>query len=458
MPVKIENKKILIENGKTEALKKARQHILESYQAALYAVQPRKLVQSALVLNDSILKVGNLSFDLQTFKHIYVVGGGKASGEMASALEQMLGKWITQGIVNIPKGTKPKTEKIKLHEASHPVPDEAGVLGAKQMLQIAKQASEDDLLICLISGGGSSLMPLPREGVRLEDKQELTKILLKSGAAIAEVNTVRKHLSAFKGGNLAKQAYPATVLNLIISDVVGDGLGDIASGPTVPDKSTFQDAVNILRNYKIWDTTPATVKKVLLKGINCEVDETPKPGDPTFEKVHNVIIGNNLSACNAVKQYFETQKIETCRITEPLEGEASQVAKSLAQKICKTVADEPKTVCLITGGETTVTVKGKGVGGRNQEFALAMALQLRGLEGFVFASLSTDGVDGPTDAAGAIIDGTTLTRAEQMGLNPEWFLQNNDSYHFFSGLKDLVLTGHTGTNVNDLAIALIIKS
>ncbi len=456
MIVKVENKATLVGKAQTQALKKARMLVLDSYEAALNAVQPQKLIQSNLTLHDSILKVGNLFFDLQKFSHIYVVGGGKASGEMAAALEQILGKWITNGVVNVPKGSKTKTEKIVLNEASHPVPDEAGVLGAKQMLQIAKQAGQDDLLICLISGGGSSLIPLPRESVTLGDKQELTKMLLKSGAAIAEVNTVRKHLSAFKGGNLAKEAYPATVLSLIISDVVCDGLSDIASGPTAPDSSTFQDAEDILRKYGIWETAPAAVKEAFLKGVKGELTETPKPSDTVFEKVHNVIVGNNQSACTAVKQYFERQGVEACLLPDPLEGEARQVAMTLARKIREQAAAS-KPVFLIAGGETTVTVKGKGVGGRNQELALAMALQLKGLEGFVFAALSTDGVDGPTEAAGAIIDCTTTHRAEQLGLNPEMLLRDNDSYRFFSGLEDLVFTGPTGTNVNDLAIMLIMK-
>ncbi len=458
MTVKVENKVHLINKGQTETLKKARKLILDSYEAALNAVQPQKIIQSKLAMHNSTLKVDSLIFDLKKFSHIYVVGGGKASGKMAAALEQTLGKRITHGIINVPKGNRLKTEKIVLNEASHPVPDEAGVLGAKQMLQIANQAGKDDLLICLISGGGSSLMPLPRRGVTLKDKQELTKMLLESGAAIAEVNTVRKHLSAFKGGNLAKEAYPATVLSLIISDVVGDGLGEIASGPTAPDKTTFKDAAEILRKYRIWDIAPEGVKETLTRGLKGEIAETPKPGNPAFEKVYNVIIGSNQSACNAVKNYFEKQKVETYLLSDPLEGEAQQTAETLAKKIRKTATDASKPICLIAGGETTVTVKGKGLGGRNQELALALALHFKGLEGFVFAALSTDGVDGPTDATGAIIDDTTLKRAKLLELNPEGFLQDNDSYRFFLRLEDLVFTGRTGTNVNDLAIMLILKA
>ena len=455
MAIKVLNKQELICKAQTETLQNAHRIVLEGYEAALNAVQPRKLLESKLALQGSTLKVDDLAFDLQKYKHIYIVGGGKASGEMAAALEQILGKWLTIGIVNVPKGNKPQTEKITLNEASHPVPDESGVSGAVKMLEIAKKAGPDDLLICLISGGGSSLMPLPTEGVTLRDKQELTKALLRSGASIAEVNTVRKHLSAFKGGNLAKAAYPATVLSLIISDVVGDGLENIASGPTAPDQSTFQDAVDILKKHSIWDKVPVAVKETLVEGLNGEVAETPKPKDPIFEKVHNVIVGSNQSACNAVKQYFEAKSFQTCLLTKPLEGEASNVAVSIAQKIREATAAMPKPVCLIGGGETTVTVKGKGVGGRNQELALAVALQLKGLRGFVFAGLSTDGVDGPTDAAGAIIDDFTLSSAKILGLNPEALLKNNDSCKFFMRLQDLVFTGPTGTNVNDLAIAVI---
>ncbi len=430
--------------------------VLDGYEAALNAVQPSRLIQSKLVLDGSKLKVDKSVFDLQTFRHVYVVGAGKASGEMAFALEQLLGQCVTKGLVNVPHGNRLKTEKIVLNQAGHPLPDQAGIEGAKQMLQIAKQAEKDDLLICLISGGGSSLMPLPRDGLTLKDKQELTGQLLKCGANIKEVNTVRKHLSAIKGGNLAKHAYPATVLSLIVSDVVGDELGSIASGPTVPDTSTFGDAAMVLKKYNVWKNAPEAVKKTIEEGQKGEIAETPKPKDPAFEKVHNVIIGSNNSACVAVKQFFEVQGIKTQRIAEPLEGEAKKVAAALAEKIRKTQKTSSKPVCIVAGGETTVTVLGKGLGGRNQELALAAALQLKGTEGFVFASLSTDGVDGPTDAAGAIIDAVTLKRAEELGLNPERFLRDNDSYRFFSALEDLVFTGRTGTNVNDLAIMLIL--
>lgn len=450
---KVKNTNQLVNNGKTSKLKNARSLILQCYEDALSQVDPAKLVKSKLTLKKSILNIDDLSFDLDKYRNIYVVGGGKASGAMSAALEQILGERITKGVINVPKGCKAKTKHITLNQASHPVPDKAGVEGTMKMLEIAKQASRNDLLICLFSGGGSSLMPLPREGLTLKEKQELTLTLLKSGAKIGEINAVRKHLSAFKGGSLAKVAAPASVLSLIISDVVGDKLGDISSGPTAPDKLTFQDAKVILEKYNIWDKTPSSVRNIILQGIEGLIPETQKPNDGIFENVHNVIIGSNQTACTAAKKFFEAQKIKTSMLTCSLEGEARQVAADLAYKI-RAAAASKEAIAILAGGETTVTVTGKGVGGRNQELALAVAIQLKGVEGFVFASLSTDGVDGPTDAAGAIIDEYTLKRAELAGLNPECCLLENDSYRFFSGLEDLVFTGLTGTNVNDIAIAL----
>ena len=449
----IKNKPQLLNKG-DELTKKARLCVLDGYEASLNAIKPEKLIKTKLTFQSPIIKINNLTFDLRNFKNIYVVGGGKASGEMAVALEHILGKWIKKGIVNIPRGNGPRTEIIILNQANHPIPDQSGVEGTRQMLEIAGQATQDDLIICLISGGGSSLMPMPREDIALKDKQEITQKLLKSGANISEINTVRKHLSSFKGGFFAKKAYPATILNLIISDVVGDRLGDIASGPTVPDNSTFVDAQNVLVKYNIWENTPLSIQTILKQGQQGKIMETPKPGQEFFNKVHNVILANNQSICLAAKEYFEKQGIQTHLLTEGLEGEARKVSIDLTNKI-RSINPVSKPLCLIAGGETTVTVSGKGVGGRNQELALATAIQLKDAERFVFASLSTDGVDGPTDAAGAIIDKNTLNRAKMFGLKPNRFLNENNSYKFFSILEDLVITGRTGTNVNDIVIAML---
>lgn len=455
----IKNKARLIENGETALNRKARRLALESLEAALNAVDPKQMLNSKLLLKDSTLKVGTHSFNLGKFKNVYVVGGGKASGSMAEALEEVLGNRITSGLVNVPYGTRNKTVKIKLHQANHPVPDEAGVEGTRRMLSIVDHCERDDLVICLISGGGSSLMPLPRGMISLPDKQEMTQALLKSGATINEVNTVRKHASDFKGGWLAKKAYPATILNLILSDVVGDPLDFIASGPTVPDSTTFKDSVRVLKKYRLWKNAPASIRKVLSDGAKGVISETPKKDDEVFKKVHNLVVGNNRSASLAAREQLISSGLNGLLLTATLQGEARQVSVvfvSIAKEISISGNPLRKPAGLVAGGETTVTVTGKGLGGRNQELALAAVSTLQELDGIVLASMSTDGIDGPTNVAGAIVDGVTLARAAKRGLAPEKYLADNDSYHFFSKLGDLISTGPTGTNVNDLSVIIVL--
>jgi glycerate 2-kinase len=455
----IKNHEELIRNGETKQDRKARELAIKSLEAAINAVDPKQIIESKLVLKNSKLQVNGNSFDLKKIKRVYVVGGGKASGLMAEALEQVLGNRITRGIVNVPRGIRNKTDKIELHEANHPVPDESGVKGTQTMLEIAEQAQKDDLIICLISGGGSSLMPLPRDKISIADKRTLTNALLKSGATINEINTVRKHISDFKGGWLAKKAYPATILNLILSDVMGDPLDFIASGPTVPDSTTFNDAINVLKRHRLWDKAPESIRKVLSDGEKGAIPETPKAGDAAFKKVYNIVVGNNRSASQAACQYLKTGGLNTLLLTATLEGEARHVGvvlASIAREVTASGNPVPKPAGIIAGGETTVVVTGKGMGGRNQEIPLAAALKLGRLDGVVVASLSTDGVDGPTDAAGAIADGKTLARAAKAELLPEKFLAENDSYHFFSKLDDLIFTGPTGTNVNDVSVIIVL--
>jgi len=457
--ITIENKEQLVKNGVTQLNRKAKALALKSLESALNAIDPKQLMKSKLLLKNSLLKVNEYSFDLKKFKNVYVIGGGKASGSMAEALEQILDQYITKGLVNIPHGNKHKTEIIKLHEASHPIPDKSGVEGTRHMLKIAEQAKKEDLVICLISGGGSSLMPLPRDGITINDKRKITDTLLKSGATINEVNTVRKHISDFKGGWLAKKAYPAIVLNLILSDVVGDPLDFIASGPTVPDSTTFSDAIRVLKKYGLWNKASVSIKKVLSDGEKGIIPETPKANDKAFKKVYNVIIGNNRFASLAVREQLRSAGLNTLLLTSTLEGEARHVGvmlASIAREAALSGNPIPKPAGIIAGGETTVTVTGKGLGGRNQEISLAAALKMGGMDGVVVASLSTDGVDGPTDAAGAIVDGKTIARAAEMNLNPEEFLAENDSYNFFSKLGDLILTGPTGTNVNDVSVIVVL--
>jgi glycerate-2-kinase len=457
--VLIKNKAKLIENGETSLDRRARKLAVENLEAALNAVDPKHMVESRLLLKDSILKVNGRSFNLKRLKNVYVVGGGKAGGSMAEVVEKILGKRITDGFVNVPRGSKNKTSKIKLHCASHPVPDEAGVEGTRSMLDIVERAGSNDLVICLISGGGSSLMPLPRGPVSLTDKKEITQALLKSGATINEVNTVRKHISDFKGGWLAKRAYPANVLNLILSDVVGDPLDFIASGPTVPDSTTFRDAIEVLKKYDLWAKAQKSIRKVLSDGDKGLIPDTPKASDKVFRKVHNAVVGNNRIASLAACEHLKSEGLNTLLLTATLEGEARDVGVMLAT-IAKEVSASgnpvPKPAGIVVGGETTVTVRGEGLGGRNQELVLASASKLKGSEGTVVASLSTDGVDGPTDAAGAVADGKTAARATKIRLAPENFLAENNSYRFFSRLNDLIFTGPTGTNVNDVSVIVVL--
>jgi hydroxypyruvate reductase len=325
-------------------------------------------------------------------------------------------------------------------------------------VDIASSAGEKDLVLCLVSGGGSALLPLPVEGVNLQEKQETTKALLACGATIHEVNAVRKHMSRVKGGGLARAMHPATLISLILSDVIGDDLDVIASGPTVPDLSSFQDCMNILNKYGIRDMIPETVLTHIQKGIEGRVPETPKSGDPVFTNTESVIIASNLACVLAAEEKAQNLGYYTLVLSTMIEGETREVAGvhiAIAKEILKTGRPVSPPACVLSGGETTVTITGRGLGGRNQEFVLAGAMALNGGEGIVVLSAGTDGTDGPTDAAGAIADGQTIQRAEGLGLKPSDFLSKNDSYHFFQKLEDLVKTGPTNTNVMDLRILLV---
>ena len=453
--MKVINRIELVKNGQTPHIRKCRSLAIKCLEHVVNAVDPQQMVRRAVKVENGFLTVENKTFDLNKFKHVYVLGGGKASGAMAKAIEEILGKHLTAGIVNVPYGAPRTTRLIKINEVRHPIPDEAGVKGTMNIMELAQQANENDLVICLISGGGSSLMPLPRPGVSLEDKQAITSLLLKSGAPIVEVNAVRKHLSDFKGGWLAKKAFPATVLNLFLSDVIGDSLEAIASGPTVPDTTTFNQAIKVLKKHNLWSAAPHSIRGILLKGSRGLIDETPKPHDAAFKKVSHIIIGNNRTATLAATDWLTRKGVSTLLLSRSLEGEAREVGQAFAKFSieafgCTTRIERP--FAIIAGGETTVTVMGQGLGGRNQELALSVALQLYKNDDCVFASFSTDGVDGPTDAAGAIADTYTMQRAEILGLNALDSLKMNDSYHFFLGLGDLIITKATGTNVNDILV------
>jgi len=442
----------------------ARKIVLDLIESALRAADPKTAVKKTLILKGDKLTVNEKTLDLESLNRIYVVGGGKASGAMAEAVEDVLGERITEGCVNILRGTKERfrTSRIELVEAGHPVPDEGGLKGAKRMMEIARRAEENDLVLCLISGGGSALIPLPVERVLLEDLQEINSVLLRSGADINAMNAVRKHLSSIKGGNLAKAAHPATVVSLIISDVVGDPLETIASGPTVPDSTTYRDAVNVLKEYGIWDTCPEAIKEHLEKGIKGQRPETPKPGDPIFERVFNLLIATNRIACTAAQKEAGKKGLSSVVLTAYLEGEAREVGivvSGMVKEIAYHNNPWRKPIAVILGGETTVTVRGdaSGKGGRNQELALSTALGIDGMEGVAIGAVDSDGIDGFSEAAGAIVDGQTIRNAKKKGLDATEFLYGNNSTAFFESLEDcLIYTGPTGTNVNDLVFIVVI--
>jgi glycerate 2-kinase len=453
------NENVILGNATSDALLRLRRDAMDILKTAVGAVDPYKAVRRSLRVTDGRLRCGSADLDLKRFSRIFVVGGGKAGGAMAKAVEELLGARITGGVINVLKGMEDQysLERIRLNGASHPIPDEDGVAGLEEMLSLVKEADERDLLIVLISGGGSSLMTYPAEGVKLEDVRRLTDLLLRSGATINELNSVRKHISAVKGGLLTKHAYPATVVSPILSDVVGDPLDTIASGPTVPDRTTFRDAIEVLKRRGLWRETPPSIRRRLEKGINGELEETPKSGDEIFDRVHNVIVGSNHTAAMAAVERSSTLGYHSMLLSTRIEGEASHVGTVLAgvaREIAATGNPLPRPGAIISGGETTVTVEGSGLGGRNQELALSAALGIGGLDA-VIAALATDGVDGPTEAAGAVADGSTLSRALSMNLEPAKFLAENDSYGFFSALGDVFLTGPTGTNVNDLTLILV---
>ena len=459
--IRIKNRKQLLDNVSSPSTRRARKIALDAVEKALNAVNPKNLIRSRIVLGGDVLKIDKRELDLSDFGSIFIVGGGKASGSMGEALEEILGDRIETGVIVVPRGTsgKYKTSRIEIHEASHPIPGVDSVEGAGKIMKIAEDAGEKDLILCLISGGGSSLMAMPRREVSLDDKKHVTQMLLRSGATINEINAIRKHISEFKGGMLAKKAYPANLISLILSDVIGDNLDVIASGPTVPDTSTYQDAIAVLKRYGLWETIPKSVKKVLLDGVEGLISETPKRGDKVFEKVHNIIIGNNRLATTAAAQDLRRYGINTIFLTSFLEGEARDVGlmlAALALEISASGNPAARPAAMVLGGETTVTVVGNGIGGRNQEIALSAAMKIDGLDGVVVASASTDGIDGPTDAAGAVVDGGTMARAWELGLNALDCLRNNDSYSFFSKMGDLIVTGPTGTNVNDLSVVVVI--
>ena len=348
---------------------------------------------------------------------------------------------------------------MEVVEAGHPIPDQAGINATETIIQLLRRTQESDLILCLVSGGASALLSCPVVGLGLQDKQKTTQVLLNCGARIQEVNAIRKHISRVKGGRLAELAYPSTVLSLILSDVIDDSLDNIGSGPTAPDSSTFADCLSIMDRYGVGEMIPVAVKSFLKKGAAGEIVDTPKAGDPIFQKVQNLLIGNNESALVAAKEKAEALGYNTLVLSNSVEGEARRVAMdhvALARDVLSSSSPIRPPACIISGGETTVTIRGAGLGGRNQEFALAAAIEVDGLEGVVVLSGGTDGTDGPTDAAGGIVDGTTIQRAREKGLDARSYLDRNNSYPLLKTAGDLLITGPTLTNVMDIRLILIV--
>lgn len=439
--------------GMAPTFARGRELAWQIMQAALRAVDPAQAVHNALQLEGSTLRIGEARYELGAFDRVLVVGAGKASGPMARAVEEVLGERVSAGLVNVKYGYTDRTQRIKLREAGHPLPDANGLEGTREIVRFLEGAGERDLVLCLISGGGSALMMLPEDQISLDDYQALTQALLRSGATINQINTIRKHIERVKGGRLAQLAAPASIAALILSDVVGNPLDFIASGPTVPDTTTFADALDVLKQFDLLDTVPPSVVNWLQRGERGEVPETPKQGDPCFERVSTVIVGSNDIAAAAAAEEATHLGFHSQILTTYLEGEAREMGKlaaALAKELVAYDRPAPAPACLILGGETTVTVRGEGKGGRNQELALAAALAMRGVERALVATLATDGSDGPTEGAGGYADARSLERAEAKGLDPRAALGQNDSYTFLRAIGDLLVTGPTNTNVNDL--------
>ena len=435
----------------------------EIFRGCLVAVNPYKAVKRFVHLKGESLMLGmegrpDTGLDLTGFDRILIVGAGKATAPMVRAIEEIFGKKIQKGVVNLKYGFTEELAITEIIEAGHPVPDENGLKGTAKILDLLQGAGEKDLIFSLISGGGSALLPYPVGNILLSEKQDITRALLACGASINEINAVRKHISSSKGGQMARAAFPATIVNLMLSDVVGDKMDVIASGPFVPDSSTFRDVQGIFAKYDL-KGIPAAINEHVKAGADGKIPETPKANDAVFDRVLNFIVGSNILALEAAKTKARELGYETIILSSMVEGETREVAlvhTAIAKEIVKTGRPIPPPACIISGGETTVTIRGEGLGGRNQEFGLAAALDLVDLPPrVVVLSGGTDGNDGPTDAAGAVVDPFTVMRGRDAGMEAARFLEDNDAYHFFEKTKDLLMTGPTNTNVMDVRLVLV---
>ncbi len=429
--------------------------------AALQAVDPDVTIRKILKRKGSSLQINRSKVDLRKFRKVWVVGAGKAAASMGQAVEKALGPYLTGGILATKYGHSLPLKRLEIIEAGHPLPDANSVAAATSIIGLAiDRVESDDLVICLLSGGASALLTSTAEGITLKDKLECTRLLLNGGADIHDLNAVRKHLSGIKGGRLAQLLAPARIVSLILSDVVGDDVGTIASGPAAPDPTTFGDCIERIRRLRLYDQLPPAVRLRFESGAAGKIEETPKPGDPVFRKTESIIIGNNAQACSAAARTAKRLGYNAMVLTSSLQGdtgEAAQFHMSVVNEIVYQQRPLRRPACIISGGETTIKVAGMGKGGRNQEFVLRCVQPLAGLPApCAVVSLGTDGTDGPTDAAGALADNTTLVRSMKYGTHyMDESLHNNDSYAFFNRLGGLIITGPTRTNVMDLHLALV---
>jgi hydroxypyruvate reductase len=436
-----------------------RQPILSILEAALAAVDPYQATRAILSRTGETLTVAGRSYNLNRYRRILVIGAGKAGARMTQAVETILGDRISDGLVVVKTGHSAPTNHVQIVEAAHPRPDAAGVTASERILALAQNARADDLVIALLSGGGSALLVAPAPGLTLTDVQAMTDALLASGATIHEVNCLRKHCEVLKGGQLARAVAPASLITLALSDVVGSPLDVIASGPTVPDATTWEDAWAIVRRFDLAGKLPAPVLARLEAGRAGEIADTPKAGDPIFTGSQTLVVADNRIAAQAAVSRAQALGYQAMLLTTYLEGEAAQVAKvavALGREVLAHAAPLAPPACLILGGETTVTLgKQPGEGGRNQELALAAAVALAGESEITVVSLATDGTDGPTDSAGGFADGSTSARGRALGLDAEQYLRSHNAYPYLRATHDLLLTGPTQTNVNDLIFVFV---
>lgn len=442
-------------NVRSGPLSSIRQDVLEAIEKAVNEVLPQNALKKYMKRTRNLLVVNKARYNLNDFKRLIVMGAGKASIGMAEYIEKILYDKIDSGIIIAPRETvsKARLEKIETLPSTHPIPSMLGVRASERLLEYATSADSETLVIFLLSGGASALLPLPAPPLTLEDKAQTTKLLLNCGATIDEINIVRRHLSEIKGGRLVNKLGNARIISLIISDVVGDRLEAIGSGPTAPDPTTFKDAYEVLKRYNLWDKIPENVRRRIEDGLKGVVDENPKPGDPIFDRVQNIIVAGISNACEVARRHLLQRNYPVRVLTRYMEGEASEIGRFLAS-ILREYASRRKKAAIVCGGETTVRVRGHGIGGRNQELALSASINISNLAYSCLISVGTDGVDGPTNAAGAIIDNETYREAVERGLNPVAYLVDNNSYEFFKRVGGHVITEPTGTNVGDIVIGV----